>query len=155
MAALTQGRLTERMVAPNCPATRNTYPQKGSTTIYQGSIVMVNATGYALPGATATGSVGAGVAKSNGGLDRWANAGSDGASNVDVEEGIFKFGNSSAGDAITKAEVGKLCYIVDDQTVAKTDGTGTRSKAGLVEYVDTDGNVFVRFDVAQTRQATV
>jgi hypothetical protein len=155
MAALTQGRLTERMVAPNSPATRNTYPQKGSTTCYQGGIVMVDASGFAKPGATATGSVGAGVAKSNGGQDRWTNSGADGASNVDVEEGTFKFANSAAGDAITKAEVGKVCYIVDDQTVAKTDGTGTRSKAGLVEYVDTDGAVFVRFDVSQTRQATV
>ncbi|MFB0515162.1 MAG: hypothetical protein ACETWG_00985, partial [Candidatus Neomarinimicrobiota bacterium] len=30
-------------------------------------------------------------------------------------------------------------YIVDDQTVAKTDGTGTRSPAGFIEDVDSNG----------------
>lgn len=155
MAALTQGRLTDRMVASNAPPTKQTYPQKGSTTVYQGGMAMIDSSGFAKPGATATGCVGVGVVRSNGGQDRWTNSGADGASNVDVDEGIFKFTNSSAGDQITKADVGKRCFIVDDQTVAKTDGTGTRSPAGTVEYVDTDGNVFVSFNAATTRQATV
>jgi hypothetical protein len=44
--------------------------------------------------------------------------------------------------------VGKPCYMVDDQTVAKTDGTtggaATRSPAGWVRDVDADG-VWVEF----------
>jgi hypothetical protein len=42
------------------------------------------------------------------------------------------------------ADVGKQCYLVDDQTVAKTDGTNTRSPAGFVRDVDADG-VWVEF----------
>ena len=39
----------------------------------------------------------------------------------------------------------RTVYIVDDNTVALTDGTSTRSRAGIIEGVDTDGGVWVRF----------
>ena len=55
-----------------------------------------------------------------------------------------QFANSAATDAITLADIGKDCFIVDDQTVAKTDGSGTRSRAGRVFDVDADG-VWVEF----------
>ena len=35
--------------------------------------------------------------------------------------------------------MGSDCYIVDDQTVAKTNGTNTRSVAGKIIAVDADG----------------
>ena len=38
-----------------------------------------------------------------------------------------------------QADVGADCYIVDDQTVAKTNGTNTRSVAGKIIAVDADG----------------
>jgi hypothetical protein len=109
------------------------FPVKGSTTVYQGSLVALNA-GYAAPGAAATGRVAVGRAE-----DTVANGGSDGAVSVRVKRGIFRFANSAAGDAITQAEAGATCYIVDDQTVAKTDGTGTRSAAGKIIAVDSLG----------------
>jgi len=56
-----------------------------------------------------------------------------------VQPGIHRWENSAAGDAITKAEIGDRCYIVDDQTVAKTDGSSTRSPAGIVVAVDSLG----------------
>ena len=152
MAAATAGRLTDSLSEKKL---RRYAPQKASSVIYQGTIVMISATGYADTGATATGSVGAGVARNNTGLDRWTGGASDGDTNVEYEEGTFKFANSAAADQITKAEGGKVCYIVDNQTVAKTDGTGTRSPAGLVAFVDADGGVFVDFDIEKTRQATV
>ena len=31
------------------------------------------------------------------------------------------------------------CYVVDDETVAKTNGTNTRSRAGVVVDVDAQG----------------
>ena len=40
---------------------------------------------------------------------------------------------------MTQADLGKSCYIVDDQTVAKTSGGATRSLAGKVVGVDVDG----------------
>lgn len=109
------------------------FPVKGSTTVYQGSLVALNA-GYAAPGAAATGRVAVGRAE-----ETVANAGSDGVVSVRVKRGVFRFANSSAGDAITQAEAGATCYIVDDQTVAKTDGTGTRSAAGKIVAVDALG----------------
>ena len=41
-------------------------------------------------------------------------------------------------------DIGKDCFIVDDQTVAKTNGANTRSRAGKVFDVDADG-VWVDF----------
>lgn len=108
--------------------------------IYQGSIVCLTAGGYATPGATATTLKADGRAKS--GVDNVA--GGAGAVNVEVEKGVFRFANSAAGDAIAIADIGATAYIVDDQTVAKTNGGGTRSSAGTIVDVDAQG-VWVRF----------
>ena len=57
-------------------------------------------------------------------------------------------------DAIAQADVGKVCFIVDDQTVAKTNGGNTRSPAGIVDGMACrfgGGNVWVRFDEAPMR----
>jgi len=43
---------------------------------------------------------------------------------------------------IAITEIGTDCYIVDDNTVAKTNGTSTRSRAGKVVDVNANG-VFV------------
>lgn len=72
------------------------------------------------------------------------------ASNAPVLVKLFReiwamwFANSSAGDAIAApGQIGSLCYIVDDQTVAKTDASGTRSVAGRVWAVDSVKGVLV------------
>lgn len=111
-------------------------PVKGATTIYQGALVVMDS-GLAVPGRTATGLIALGVAQVT-----VVNSGADGAKKVPTERGTFKFANHGA-DAITAADIGKDCYIVDDQTVAKTSATNTRSIAGKVIEVDADG-VFVR-----------
>ncbi|MBX3131631.1 MAG: hypothetical protein KF718_33250 [Polyangiaceae bacterium] len=65
---------------------------------------------------------------------------------VKARSGIFLFKNSSAGDAIAATEIGKDCYIVDDETVAKTSDTAARSAAGKVYDVTSAGVwVAVRF----------
>jgi hypothetical protein len=69
--------------------------------------------------------------------------GADGAVSVRVRRGTWRFKNSAAGDAITAADVGATAYVVDDETVAKTNGTNTRSAAGRIEDVDAAG-VWVR-----------
>lgn len=51
---------------------------------------------------------------------------------------VFAWENHGA-DPVTQAGLGQLCYIVDNQTVAATDGTGTRSAAGIVLAIDDDG----------------
>lgn len=116
-----------------------------ATTIYGGAIVARNAAGFATQGATATGLVGVGRAE-----ERVVNAGSAGDVAIRVRPGTYRYGNSASGDAITIADIGAPCWIVDDQTVAKTDGGGTRSIAGYVAGVDAQG-VWVRFDEASAR----
>jgi hypothetical protein len=110
------------------------HPMAAAKKIYAGALVVLNA-GYAEPGSTATGLVSAGRAEET--VDN--TAGGNGDRSVKVRRGIFRYANSSAGDAIARTEIGKTCYVVDDQTVAKTDGTGTRSAAGKVIDVETGG----------------
>lgn len=119
-----------------------------SQLIYTGSIVARNAAGYLVKGVTATGLVGVGVA-----LERCDNsAGAAGAVTAKYARITARFANSASGDLITIADIGTRCFIVDDQTVAKTNGSSTRSPAGIVEAVDAQG-VWVRFDEALTRAA--
>lgn len=103
--------------------------------IYAGSIVCLDAAGNAVPGATATTLTP--VGRANAQVDN--SAGLAGALSVEVERGVFRYANSADADAITRAEIGDVCYIVDDQTVAKTNGGGTRSRAGLIADIDAQG----------------
>lgn len=105
---------------------------------FAGGIAVRNSTGYAQPGTTATGLV------SLGRLEDYVDntAGGDGDLSVTVREGTFRWKNSAVADLITIADLGEACYIVDDETVAKTSGGNTRSIAGIIRDVDDDG-VFV------------
>lgn len=137
MAALTKDRATPRLSQGDV----FDRDAAANAVIFAGGIVCLSATGYATRGATATTLVADGVAQQP------ANntGGADGAVKVRIFKGIFRFGNSAAGDAITRAEIGDDCYIVDDQTVAKTSGGDTRSIAGKIMDVDAQG-VWVKFD---------
>lgn len=115
------------------------FPMKGATKIYAGTICAIDANGYAVPGATATTLKAAGIAQET--VD---NVAGDGAENIAVRRGTYQLANSAAADLITKADIGADCYIVDNQTVAKTNGTNTRSVAGKVRDVDA-GGVWVEF----------
>jgi hypothetical protein len=153
MAAATTGRRTKQMLGTFTFSMN--YPVKANEVLIAGCMAMVDASGRAVSAATATGAIGAGRVKTNGGLDRWDATGlADGALKAEIEEGIFKFANSAAGDLIAVSEIGKKCYIVDNQTVAKTNGTSTRSPAGIVRQVDSDG-VWVECSITGTAQATV
>lgn len=109
--------------------------------IYQGGLTCLTATGFATPGAVATTLTGEGMALQT--VDN--SAGAAGDLTVEVEKGCFQYKNSAAADAITIAEIGDDCYVVDDETVAKSNGGATRSIAGKIVDVDAQG-VWVRFD---------
>jgi hypothetical protein len=101
-------------------------------TIFAGSLVVANSTGFAKPGAAAASLTYLGRAE-----ETVVNAGADGAVSVLVRrKKMFKWANK-AGDLVTQALVGLPCYIEDDQTVRLT-AAGT-SAAGTVIAVDTDG----------------
>lgn len=135
MAALTEDRDT-----PRRDGVQFDFPVAAGTKIYAGALVAMNSAGYATKGAVSTTLRGVGVAEEQ--VDN--SAGSNGDKRVKVRRGTFRFANSSSGDAITLADVGSDCYIVDDQTVAKTNGSNTRSIAGKVSDVDAQG-VWVEF----------
>lgn len=115
-------------------------PVAAAKKIYAGALVALDASGDATPGATAT------TLKGFGRAEEFADnsAGAAGDIKVRVKRGVFLFANSSAGDQITRADIGGNCYIVDDQTVAKTNGANTRSVAGRIDDVDASG-VWVDF----------
>ncbi len=115
-------------------------PAAAAALIYAGAIVCRDANGRATRGATATTLRGVGIAEKT--VDN--SSGAAGTVNVPIKKGIFRVGNSSAGDLIAAADIGADCYVVDDQTVAKTNGTNTRSIAGKIFDVDAVG-VWVDF----------
>ena len=135
MVALTEGRTTKsrelrylsRQVLANVK-------------IHEGSLVALTAAGYARPGITALALKGQGKARAT--VDN--TGGANGAKTIEIERGCHQFANSAAGDLITIADLEATAYIVDDQTVAKTDGGGTRSAAGKIVDVDAQG-VWVLF----------
>jgi hypothetical protein len=135
LTALTSDRNT-----PRIERTKRVFPVAAGAKIHAGGIVGVNAAGNAVPFSTATGLKGAGRA------ERLADntAGAAGAISVEAAVGTFRYENSASTDLITKADIGADAYGVDDQTVAKTSGTNSRSIVGKIHDVDDQG-VWVTF----------
>ena len=130
MAALSSDRNTPIRTAEDFE-----FPVAASTLIYAGSLVCINASSLATKGAVATTLKAVGIATER--ADNSAGAAS--AIRVKVRRGCFRFANSAAADLIALADIGADCFIVDDQTVAKTNGGSTRSVAGTVRAVDAQG----------------
>ncbi|WP_430318055.1 hypothetical protein [Pseudomonas nitroreducens] len=131
--ALTKDRNTSRR-----DGTQFSDPVAAAAKIFAGSLVCLDASGNAVPGSTSTTIKVRGVAQEQ--VDN--TGGAAGAKRIETRRGVFQFANSASTDQITRAEIGTQCYIVDDQTVAKTSATNTRSVAGVVRDVD-DGGVWV------------
>lgn len=132
MTALTKDRMT--------PVRNGTliyeWPVAAGVTIYRGALVVIDNTGAAKPGVAATGLVAVGRAET-GTLDITPTA------RVRTRRGIFAFANSTGADLIGAANWGAPVYIVDDQTLALTNGGGTRSQAGICRGLDEAGRVYV------------
>ncbi len=133
MTALTHDRNTTRREADQF-----SFPVAAGKHIFTGAVVVIQPDGFAAPARTATGLQAAGMAEAQ--VNN--TSGGNGAVSVKVRRGCFSL--KQGADPVTLADVGKVCYLVDDQTVAKTDGTGTRSAAGIVRDVDSAG-VWVAF----------
>lgn len=135
MAALTSERMHNHTIGECFP-----YDVAASSKIFSGGIVVLDADGNAKAASTATALRAVGVCKET--VDN--SGGAAGALIVEVLEGVYAMKNSASGDLITKADIGKACYLVDDQTVAKTDNSAARSFAGFVRFIDAEG-VWVEF----------
>jgi hypothetical protein len=133
MVALTTDRSTAR-----ADGTMQAYGIAAATVLFAGSIGVINAAGFLTKGITGLGLRCVGRI-----AERYDNTtGANAAITGQVEAGIFKFANLAA-DLVTIADIGNDCFIADDQTVAKTNGAGTRSRAGKIINIDATG-VFVR-----------
>lgn len=116
-----------------------TDPVAAGTKIYAGALVVLEG-GYLRPGRTATGLVVRGIAQ--GDVDNSGGGAGDMSANA-YRWGCWRFANHQA-DPVTRQHIEGKAYIVDDQTVAATDGSGTRSVAGTIVDVDALG-VWVEF----------
>jgi hypothetical protein len=133
---------------PRAEGARRVGPLLAGVAVFGGALVMRNAAGYVTKGQTALGLVGIGVAR-----ERKTGGAGNGDASLVYEPGLWWFKNASAADLITIAELGEMCFAIDDEQVAKTNGTNTRSPAGFVEAVDDTLGVLVRLDEVALVQA--
>lgn len=128
MAALTRDRNTQMQ-----DASLLSVPLAAGVVIHAGGLTVANAQGWAAPGSTATALIYLGRAEEA--ADN--TGGANGAKRVPVRRlRAFKWTNDGS---VTQAHLMGLAYIVDDQTVASSDGGGTRSEAGRIVGIDPDG----------------
>lgn len=125
--ALIKGRNTPYRIADKI-----SIPVTAGKKIFEGSIVVVNAAGYAEPAIKSAGLTSAGRAETY--VDN--TDGADGDVTVIVKRGCFLFDNSGTA-AVTQAHVLQDCYIEDDETVSSA--ALETSKAGKVLAVDSEG----------------
>lgn len=110
-------------------------PVLAATHIYQGSLVGLTQAGYLAPASADASLYVVGVAQD----ESDNSSGSSGDLTNATVRGAFYFTNSSSTDALTDADAGRRCYVVDDTTVARTSNGGARPVAGIVEGVDANG----------------
>ncbi len=143
MTALAQDRATERRQGLTVD-----YQVINADVIYAGSLVCVNAAGYALPGANTLGNIFVGVAE--GRADN--SAGAAGAIRVVVaRKGLYRFASASS---LSIANVGDNVYVVDDQTVGLIAQANQGIYCGVIAKVEGANDCWVDIEVA-SRQVDV
>lgn len=109
------------------------YPVADGVTINAGNVVAMTA-GAAQEGTVGTGLITVGVADNTVTADGTSSV----AARVSVKVGTFLLDND-VGDPVTLADVGLDCFLTGPASVARTDGGGTRSRAGTIRDVAADG----------------
>ena len=142
MTALDKDRKTDQLGTPaEVVPSLLSFPVAAATTIYGNGLVGTNASGYAVPGSASNALKIWGVCEKQVVNTSAAGYGDAGELDVEVRQGCFFF--AQTGTAFTIADVGKLCYVADDQTVSLSDGGGVRPAAGKVLAVRADGQIGV------------
>ena len=112
--------------------------------VLQGTFAVVDANGYAVASANV------------GGADQncvgiWDNSAENIGANGDVVACARRkqqfLVHNSATDPVTQADLGAAVFIEDNQTIAKTDGTGTRSLGGYFMGFDLQNPEFVWVEI--------
>jgi len=143
MAALTAARLTESF--PDGPIRTRSYKMGGAEKVYQGGLVALDASGFALAAADAANLTVVGVAQ-----DTVDNTGADGDLSVTVAVGIFKFTATS----ITNSVIGTMMYVVNDQEVDEALGING-IKAGALYRRESNTEGFIVVNGLSSGQGTV
>jgi len=132
-------RNTEQIDAAAIPTIYE--PVCATDILYAGGMVCLTAAGLAAPAASV-----AGMTAVVGRGERTVDNTAAGTPTIKVMPGQFKYDNN--GDSIVAADVGSLCYAVDDEAV-DISNAGGRPIAGLITRVDGDGVVFqTQFHIA-------
>jgi len=122
--AATTARLTE---SKGRHVNVGTFPMPANTRILKGTIVQLNATDQAIPGADGNGFRAIGKARATYDNTTGSEAGG-GAGDLDaqVDYGVFGW----AGEAGSLPTVGDICYVADNETVSTDSDGGARGIAG-------------------------
>lgn len=116
-----------------------------ATKMYVGTLGAINAAGNAVPAADTAGLKVVGRAELPSGQDDLDNsAGDAGDKTVNLKRGVFRLANS-ATNAVTAAELGRMVYAEDDETVNKTGGTN-KVAAGIAVALEGDSDEYVWVD---------
>lgn len=130
--------LTSDLSTPCRLGRQYVHPLAAGVKAFSGGIAVLDATGNCRPAITATGLTACGVFQET--VDNLL--GSAGDKVVRVEKGVFGF---LTDGTINRTHIGRTVYLLDDQTVAATNGSGRRSPAGTLD--DFDGNhAWIRFE---------
>lgn len=117
---------------------RRSHPIAANIKLLRGAMCFVNGTGYA-DMTSGNGLKCLGVSP----FDQDNVGGADGAFEAEFDcDKAIDFAIGTAGDALTKADVGATVYAIDNATVGKTSGANTRSIAGTLAKVE-NGRAFV------------
>ena len=152
MAALTSARNTPEMADGG---RMRSYPVEANTNIFLGGMVALNAAGNAVPASSTT--TVANALKVVGRAERVTNgipgqnainlSGAAGAVSITARKGVFLY---STDGSVGAAQVGSLCYALDDNNVTATDRASGATvqqyaAAGVIVAIDSSGQVWVDF----------
>ena len=126
MSSLTNIRDTREILCGATVVSRKAVPAEGAV-IYTGAMVALNADGKAVPASDSASLTVAGICQGHG---------DDGS--VMIRSGVFQLENGTGSDALSASDIGKIVYVLDDQTVGKTGGTH-KIAAGILRAVEASG----------------
>jgi hypothetical protein len=162
--ALTSDQITVRYGAPGNSTQPVNKPLTANATVYRGSIATTRS-GYLVAASSPQSTdivwglvQGAGPGTADQTTPGIVGGTTNGAVTVEIATGSFFLASGTGADAITGANVGATCYVINETTVGLTNGSNTRPQAGVIEEYDTNeiyalGFVAVKLGSAQTTGA--
>ena len=107
--------------------------QKGAVKIWNGTMVCVDANGWAIPAADTAG-ISSVMGRAQATVDSAGLA--DGVASVEASVGLYEYDNPAGANQLTQVDVGKLAFVLTDHEVIRTGGTVNARVAGRVVSVD-------------------